>query len=178
MEATFEIFREIGYEKMTMDAVAARAGVGKATIYRWYPTKDDLLVEALSWKAEQDHDSVPDTGSLVGDLIEMIKQRLAKDPLCLNRQACASTVSALAGNNALSQTYWETFLIKKRGIYSTIFQRAKARKELAVDADTDLFLDMYWGYMLFGVVMRPKGTVDVSALEEVLHHLVRAFAPR
>lgn len=69
IEAAASLLRTRGFERMTVDDVAARAGVGKATVYRRWPSKDDLAVAAMGqlYSVEIPH---PDTGSIVGDLTE------------------------------------------------------------------------------------------------------------
>ncbi|MFD0597033.1 TetR/AcrR family transcriptional regulator [Catellatospora coxensis] len=66
-----ELLREVGYDKMTMDAIAARAHMSKATLYRHWPGKPDLVAQVL--RQQQTEDVAPaDTGSLRGDLIELL----------------------------------------------------------------------------------------------------------
>ncbi len=178
IQATFELLREVGYERMTMEAIAARAGVGKTTIYRWYATKDELVIEALSSMSESDHETVPNTGKLASDLQAMIQHRMHQDPLCFNRQSCALTISALAGSPELAQTYWDLYISKKLAAYTKIFERAKKRGELAEDADLDLFLDFFHGHILFGLVIRPKGVVNPEAVGKAITQLLAGFSPR
>src|SRR5829696_2534068 len=70
-EAILQLLGEVGYGALTMDAVAAEAGVGKATIYRRWRTKQDLVVDTIS-VMNQAEATPPDTGSLEGDLRAML----------------------------------------------------------------------------------------------------------
>ena len=176
LKATYDMLREMGYERLSIEAIAARAGVGKTTIYRWYPTKEDLVIEALAAAAESDEASVPNTGELATDLQAMIQNRMDTDPLCFNRQSCALTISSLAGSPELAQTYWDLYISKKRAAYTKIFERAKRRGELAPDADTDLFLDLFHGHILFGLLMRPKGVVSIDEVGRAIRQLLRGFS--
>jgi AcrR family transcriptional regulator len=176
IQATFEMLREVGYERLTMDAIAARAGVGKTTIYRWYETKEELVIEALTSVSEEELDFIPDTGTLATDLQALIKHKLENDPLHFNRQSCALTISALAGSSELAKTYWDLYITKKRGTYAVLFERAKKRRELAADADIDVFLDLLHGYILFGLLMRPKGVVSPKAVGNAVRHLIAGFS--
>jgi AcrR family transcriptional regulator len=178
IQATFEMLREVGFERMTIDAIAARAGVGKTTIYRWYSTKEDLVIEALSSVSENDQEFIPNTGKLASDLQAMIQHRMHQDPLCFNRQSCALTISALAGSPELAQTYWDLYISKKRAAYTKVFERAKKRGELAEDADLDLFLDLFHGHILFGLLIRPKGVVTPEVVGKAIKHLLAGFSPR
>lgn len=175
IEATFELLREVGYERLTMDAVAAKAGVGKATIYRWYPTKEDLVIEALGKTAPHEH-FIPDTGSLAADTVALFEHILENDPLSLNRESCARTVSTLAGSTQLAQTYWDLYIVKKRATFSIMFERAKERGELSKNADIDLFMDLFHGYVLFGLLIRPNGEVKPKAITNVINRLLAGFS--
>ncbi|MBV9792499.1 MAG: TetR/AcrR family transcriptional regulator [Actinobacteria bacterium] len=74
LDATLAVLAEQGYEGMTIDMVAAQAGMARATVYRRWPTKADLVLEAVSRLSHGDVqlDQLPDTGSLRGDLTAMI----------------------------------------------------------------------------------------------------------
>jgi AcrR family transcriptional regulator len=178
IDATFALLREVGYERLTMDAIANRAGVGKTTIYRWYETKEELVIEAISSNCQAGEEFSVDTGSLASDLQAIIQHRLDSDPLHFNRQSTALTISALAGSQALAKTYWDNYITKKRDAYKEVFERAKKRGELAPDADVDLFLDLVHGYLLFGLLVRPKGTVSAQSIGKAVKRLLAGCTPR
>src|ERR671929_840669 len=71
--AILRLLAEVGYSALTMDAVAAEAGVGKATIYRRWRTKQDLVVDTIS-DLNREEATPPDSGSLEGDLRQMLRQ--------------------------------------------------------------------------------------------------------
>ncbi len=178
INATFDLLREVGYERMSIDAIASKAGVGKTTIYRWYGTKDELVIEALTSVSQQDSLFIPDTGSLASDLEAIIQHRLENDPLCFNRSSCALTVSALAGSSELAQTYWNLYITKKRSAYTVLFDRAKERGELAKNADTEMFLDLLHGYVLFGLLVRPNGRITAQAVGDAVRCLLLGYKPK
>src|ERR1700733_7678228 len=178
IQATFEMLREVGYERLTMDAIATRAGVGKTTIYRWYETKEDLVIETLAAMAESEKQFVPDTGSLASDLQALIQHRMDVDPLYFTRQSMSLTITALAGSSELAKTYWDHYISKKRDTCKEVFERAKQRGELAPKADVDLFMDLVHGYILFGLLPRPKGTVAPQAVGKAVKQLLAGFTPR
>ena len=75
LDAALELATELGYQKLTIESVAARAGVGKQTIYRWWPSKGAVLFDALLART-QDTDgagALPDTGDLVADLKAVLR---------------------------------------------------------------------------------------------------------
>src|ERR1700749_4914629 len=80
-DAVFELLSEVGYDRMSMDAVAARARASKATIYRAWPDKPDLVSEAVQHRFRGTHE-IPATGSLRGDLVALTTSacRIASGP--------------------------------------------------------------------------------------------------
>ena len=175
MHATFDMLREVGYERMSIDAIAARAGVGKTTIYRWYDTKEELVIEALTWVAQEDDGFVPHNGSLASDFEAIIQNKLEHDPLHFDRSACARTFSALAGSQELAKTYWDLYINQRREAFRAALSRAKERGEISVDLDHELFLDVLQGYILFGLLVRPKGAVTPKAINKVVRRLLAGF---
>src|SRR3954452_15398565 len=75
LDAALDVLAETGYDGMTVDMVAARAKAGKATLYRRWPSKPDLVLDAVACMKANDVDltALPDTGTLRGDLVAMIK---------------------------------------------------------------------------------------------------------
>ena len=75
LDAALEVLAETGYDGMTIDMVAARAKAGKATLYRRWSSKGELVIDAVACmkKGDLDYSQLPDTGTLRGDLIAMIK---------------------------------------------------------------------------------------------------------
>ncbi len=175
LEATFQLLREVGFERLTIDAVAAKAAVGKATIYRWYKNKEDLVIDALTRTAP--NASIPNEGSLAADMEALITQSLETDPMRLNRQACALTISALAGSSKLAEIYWTQHIKPRRSALQLIFIRAKERGELAKDADPDAFFDILHGTLLYTVLVKPESSNLPLATRNMVEQLLRGFGP-
>lgn len=74
LDAAWGELTERGYDDMTIDAVAARAGTSRAVLYRRWPNKQELVLAALAHEVDKDVVAVPDTGSLRGDVIELLRQ--------------------------------------------------------------------------------------------------------
>src|ERR1700743_3597176 len=81
LNAALDILAEVGYDGMTIDMVAARARAGKATLYRRWPSKTELVIDAVACMKNKDidFDSLPDTGTLRGDFIALMKTPTIKD---------------------------------------------------------------------------------------------------
>lgn len=137
--AALELLVQDGFARMTMEGVAARAGVGKATVYRRWETKEQLVVDAYLAHA-QDHVVSPDTGTLRGDLLEVFTALLGK----FRRDGrIAQAFAAEQGRHPnLAQTFRDTFVAERRAAMREILARGQARGELRADADVDLLSDV------------------------------------
>jgi AcrR family transcriptional regulator len=130
--AALDLVTEIGYDRVTMDAVAARAGAGKATVYRRWSSKAELVGDALAH--EHVDGEVPDTGSLRGDLAALSGYLSSgQDPLRKAR-LITGLASALLADTELRQAF-ETFAPPTERAVATIVDRALDRGEIAAPAD-------------------------------------------
>jgi AcrR family transcriptional regulator len=138
LEATLEVLAEVGAGGLTMDLVAARAGAGKATIYRRWPSKTELVIDAVRHmkRLQVDLDQLPDTGSLREDLLGLFKQpSLEESGRKLTIMAGLATLLSQehalvdAANDAMVQPWADAYLV--------LMRRAAARGEIAADADLE-----------------------------------------
>jgi AcrR family transcriptional regulator len=139
LEAAVEVLAETGYEGMTIDMVAARAKAGKATIYRRWPSKADLVLDAVAClKAnELAPEHLPDTGSLRGDLVSMIRPRTVEEGERKLR-VMAGLFSLVSSSPELAEAV-RTSIIEPRAAVNRLFlRRAIERGEIPADADVDL----------------------------------------
>lgn len=159
-EAAASLLLERGVDGMTVDAVAERAGVGKATVYRRWSSKDSLAlaaVEALLGLEVR----VPDTGSLLGDLTEVYEDllRLAGDD---EGRAFFRLAAAEAGRDPRVGELYRISLANRLEVSGVIFDRAIARGELASDVDRQLVFDWPAGV----IIMRILTNVPVPGVDE------------
>ncbi|MER0243137.1 TetR/AcrR family transcriptional regulator [Streptomyces sp. HSW2009] len=134
--AARELLAEVGYARVTVDAVATRAGVGKAAIYRRHATKQEMLFAALVHDASIQ--APPDTGSLRGDLTalaEVIVGQLA-DPA--GSGVVLNLLAETANDPTLVDRFTPAFIESQRAIITQLLERALARGELTALPDIDL----------------------------------------
>lgn len=137
--AVLELLREVGYDKMTMDAVATRAHVSKATIYRHWPGKADLVAQVLS--QHQSDDFAPaDTGSLRGDLLELLRATarcVVEDGPLLHALAFEMRANPELARIVHEQVYPET-----RRHTDALLERAVLRGEIKPQPHDSLFPEL------------------------------------
>jgi AcrR family transcriptional regulator len=159
-ESALALLGEVGYDRLTMDAVAARAGAGKTTIYRRWQSKAELVVDAVN-SLKGDHE-VPDTGSLRQDLHAM-----ASDIINGERHLGALTVgmvNALAHDAELRRVFREKFIAPRMAGFRTVFERAVARGEMPAGHDLDLLARLFPALGLQELVMSGELPDTRSAL--------------
>ncbi|MBB5870760.1 AcrR family transcriptional regulator [Allocatelliglobosispora scoriae] len=129
--AVLDLLREVGYERLTMDAVSARAHVSKATIYRHWPGKPQLVAEALRQKHFETA-VLPDTGDLRDDLLAML-QVMAR--MCMDDAPMLQSIAfAMQSNAELAEIVRAQVLPEKRCDVEDVIRRAVERGQLPATA--------------------------------------------
>ena len=131
LDAAIEVLAETGYEGMTIDMVAARAKAGKATVYRRWASKSELVIDAVAClkNAQLDPDSLPDTGTLRGDLVAMIKPHSIQDGQ-RKMQVMGGLVSMLTRHPELVETAQAVIVEPRVRVTKFLLRRAIERGEI------------------------------------------------
>ena len=171
LDAATGLFIELGYDGLTVEGVAARAGVGKTTIYRRYPSKPDLVMAAAERMCAQ-KGPVADTGSLRGDLLATAKSYRRLLTSTDAGRAIPATVAAAARNEELSRAHRE-FIARRRATSATIVHRAIDRGEVPADVDVDLVVDLVSAPLFYRVLVSGD-PVDDAFIERLVSTVLRA----
>jgi AcrR family transcriptional regulator len=170
LEATLALLGETGFAGMTVDAVAARAGVSKATIYRRWASKEALVLDA--WRECVEYPALPDTGSLRGDLevlAESLRQSAGKATM---RTVLPQMLAAARVDREVAVAY-ERFVTERRAPMGEVLRRAQARGELAPDADLELIHDLIVGPVFYRVLVS-GAPVNAATIDAVVELVLRA----
>ena len=170
LRAAIELVAEVGYDRMTVEALAARAGVSKPTIYRRWPGgKKEIILDAIRSK-HADADTLEDTGSLRGDLLallDVVTGRLDEDA-----HLAGGLISQLRESEELSALMRDEVVAHERGRVDGLLARAVARGEIDADARiTPLFHDIA-GALIFTRAVVTCEPVDRPYLEELVDHVL------
>ncbi|MFI0454481.1 TetR/AcrR family transcriptional regulator [Actinomadura sp. 6N118] len=133
LQTARELIDEVGYPALTVDQVAARAGVGKAAIYRRYASKAEMAFAATMHG--QHPPALSDTGSLPGDLLALVRAFHVRMSAPAARHLAPALMSELAVNPELDTRFQDTFLAAEQASFAEIIERAVARGELAGPVD-------------------------------------------
>jgi AcrR family transcriptional regulator len=137
LDATLEVLAENGYEGMTIDQVAARAKAGKATVYRRWASKAELVIDAVAcMKAPVDLDALPDTGTLRGDLVALIRTPSLQDA-DRKIKVMAGIVTLLNDEPDLADTAYRAIIEPRVIVNRHLLQRAIDRGEISAQVDIE-----------------------------------------
>ena len=152
LEAADDLLVQHGFAGVTVEGIAARAGVAKQTIYRWWPSKTDILFEALMVDAAEFF-TTPNHGELGRDL----RDRLGQVAVFLTETDAGAVVRALAGqaqhDPAVAARFAAEFVAAQRDRDREPFRRAAARGDLAPGTDIELAIDELAGPVYYRVLV-------------------------
>jgi AcrR family transcriptional regulator len=177
LAAAGELLLEHGLEAVSMDAIAERAGVSKATIYRWWPTKETLAIDALyeDWAAA--YPVAPDTGSLRDDLLGILLpwvNQIATRPYA---RVLGALLTRARTDDSFARELDERLVQPRRNRARPIFERAIARGELAADTDVELAMDLLYG-PVYHRFLQGHLPLTETFVEAVIDAVLRGLLPR
>lgn len=160
---TLQLLQEHGYDRLTVDAVAATARASKATVYRRWPSKAELVLAAFIEGIRQVA-VAPETGTLRGDLLRL------GEVICRQAAQHATTIRAVlveaSRNRALNDVMQHEFLDQRKALIRHVLQQAVDRGEIDAAAISDELWDLLPGYLIFRSIIpgRPPTPQTVQAL--------------
>ncbi|KIZ18613.1 TetR/AcrR family transcriptional regulator [Streptomyces natalensis] len=142
-DAALALVGEVGYDKLTIEGIASRAGVGKQTIYRWWPSKAAVLLDAFGAVVDEyDHEGLPDTGDLAADL-KFVLRATADE---FNDAAWQAPYRALAAagvnDEELSRTFVARLMEPSTRVYVDRLRAAQETGEVAPGVDLRIATEM------------------------------------
>lgn len=138
MQAAIDVLGECGYDRMTIDMVATRARAGKATLYRRWASKGELVVDAIGCmkQGEFTPEHLPDTGSLRGDLLAMIRPHSLEESE-RKFKVMVAVVSMLSRDPELAEAVSAAITEPRTALNRALMQRAVDRGEIRADVDVE-----------------------------------------
>lgn len=164
LASTLELLEEVGFTDMKIEAVAARAEVGKTTIYRWWPSKAVLVADAFMSSVIRET-RFPDTGSVREDLRAQM-QRLAGIFRGQRGRIIRSLLGGGQSDPELIAAFRNRWLVPRRAEAFGILQRAIDRGQLPPDVDRNLLLDTLYGPLYFRMLVG-HGPLNASFVDGV-----------
>lgn len=171
LQATLDLLVEEGVDAMTIEGIAARAGVGKTTIYRRWSSKEDVIVAALATIDEKI--VIPDTGDTHQDLLELVNsfvRAAVESPLA----PAVSRVAGVAPNNPEILAVFRAGLIEPRqAAVRQVLQRGIERGDVRPEIDLDLVVDLFPAIIVFRMLF--SGEWGAIPKKDVAERLIEAI---
>jgi AcrR family transcriptional regulator len=174
LSATLELMAKDGVHDLRVDDVAGRAGVGKATIYRRYRSKDELVTAAISGLVSEI--TVPDTGRTRDDLRALMRGAVRVYQGSVEAAVMPSLVDAMSRDAELARLIRDGYLARRREAFRAVLERGIERGDLRRDLDLELALDVLAGPLFYRLLVT-GGPIDDELAEGVVELILRGFAP-
>jgi AcrR family transcriptional regulator len=176
LEATLELLVEEGFSRMSIEAVATRAGVGKATIYRRWPSKAELVAEAVA--GMKDHRlSAVDTGDVREDLFQLGRQALKGRDTAEVTDVMVKLMAARARHPELQEAFLRQVIEPRRRIVAETLRRGVDRGEIRQDIDVDLAMDVILGLLSYrSMVSARHAGIDETSLRRLIDVVLDGIA--
>ena len=177
LQAALELMASDGYRALTMERVRERSGVGKATIYRRYGSKEELVAAAIV-HLNSDVPLPEDTGSIQGDFAATAQIVLAGAAKTGALTLMPRLLSEVVGEPEMHALFYEHLVEPRRRVVRGIVERAKARGEIRADVDTDLAIDLMVGPFVYRLIMAGGDAAGIGSPVALLNTVLDGLSPR
>ena len=170
LEITLALLIELGYHKLTLDAVAREARASKATLYRRWESKPALVIDALIKAKDMPDPELPNTGTLRGDLISTF---CGAHGIANSRatEVLGAVLTAVSTDDEFARLFRERFIAPKLAVTDAIYTQAMERGEIPADIDLEII-----GPALAGVILHRAYLMgnppDEELITRVIDHLI------
>jgi AcrR family transcriptional regulator len=170
LTAALELVEEGGYGTLTMEGVARRAGVSKQTVYRWWSSRAEILLEALNEGAAAIA-PLPDAGPLAEELRVFVRRSV----LGARGRTARMLVGLMAEaqlDESFADSFQDGFLAQRRGVMVELLGRAQDRGEIGAEVDLELVVEVFFGTLWYRLLAK-SGPVDRGFADELTEMLLK-----
>ena len=169
IRSTLALLERVGFNELSIESVAARAGVGKATIYRWWPSKAELVIAAFVSAVEQEL-RFPSAGPVLESIHEQMKRwaPIFRSPL---GQIVATVIGAGQSEPEILAAFRAHWVDPRRVEARKLLQRAIKKGEIRAELDPDMILDLLYGPLYLRLLLKhaPLDEKFVDAVFKVVN---------
>jgi AcrR family transcriptional regulator len=176
LDAAAELMLTRGLTAVSMDAIAERAGVSKATIYRWWPTKETVALDALQAEWATARPRSRNTGTLRGDLLALLRpwvRRVGSRPYA---RLIAALITEAHTDPAFAAEYRERFVEPRRDQARAVFRRAIEAGEIPPDTKVEVAIDLLYG-PLYHRLLHGHAPLNDRFTRDVVDMALRGIRP-
>jgi AcrR family transcriptional regulator len=173
LRTTLELLADEGLRGLTVERVAARAGVARTTVYRRFATRDELVTAALRTLAFATLPDI-DTGSARGDYVRLIRLRAEQAPTTRWNLLLPRLVVDSAGDPQLAALVDQILVLPQRAFLAALLRRGIERGELPADLDLELAVDVLLGPLVYRILIDRGDLGRLAGLPERVYDLFAA----
>ncbi|MCU0568575.1 MAG: TetR/AcrR family transcriptional regulator [Oculatellaceae cyanobacterium Prado106] len=170
LTAAAELLGEKGYSGVCIEAIAARAGVGKQTIYRWWPSKAAVILEAYANLTELTS-PLPDRGSVQQDLTEFLNSLLTVLTTTPAGRVMPGLIAEAQNDPQVAASFQELFIANRRTATQTLLQRGIDRGELRPTLNLELAIDTLYGPIWYRLLLN-HAPLSPAFIQELVEQLL------
>ncbi|MEV5309124.1 MULTISPECIES: TetR/AcrR family transcriptional regulator [unclassified Streptomyces] len=161
--------------ELSIERIARTAGVGKATIYRRWPGKEELFVDVVR-AAEPPDPELPGT-SMRDDLVALLEQLRGRGLMAQSSAILLNVYAQMKSSPKIWAAYHASVVEPRRRLQLEVLRRGQRDGELRDDVDLELLIDLFLGPMLVRTVMRPGASLPEGLSEEIVDRLLEGLRP-
>jgi len=152
IQSTLALLNRVGFNELSMEAVASHAGVGKATIYRWWPNKAEMVIDSFVWAVEEEL-RFPTAGPVLASIHEQMRRWAVvfRGPL---GQIVATVIGAGQSDPEILRAFQTHWVEPRRIEARRLLRLAMEKKELRDDLDPDSVLDLLYGPLYLRLLIK------------------------
>jgi AcrR family transcriptional regulator len=173
LRAARELLERRGFRRLTIEGIAARAGVGKATIYRWWPSKAAVVMDAVL-QAANPRIPFPDTGSAREDVRRQIASVIELYTRTKTGRGIMTLIAESQHDPALAESMRDRFIASRRAEAATVIERGIERRELRPDLDVGVAIDALYGAVYYRLLVS-HAPLDAAYADTLIDQLFPAF---
>ena len=166
LTAAIQLTAEVGYAGLTIEGIAARSGAGKQTIYRWWPAKADVLLDALSVKADL-YVRVADQGGYAADLRAFLGETFALARVPQVADVLRALMAEAQIDTGFGERFRGSFLQSRRDALGVLLDRARSRGDLPPHLTPGTAIDIVFGTLWYRLLVTHLAPDDRLADELV-----------
>ncbi len=168
--AALEIVEQSGYPALTMEGIARHAAVSKQTVYRWWPSKAAVVLEALNDGAAK-LAPAPDAGDLANDLRAFLR-RSVLGARGRNARLLVALMAEAQLDHGFARSFQNEFLARRRAVMVELLRRARDRGEIGADANLELIAELFFGALWYRL-LAASGPLDRAFADEMTDALLQ-----
>lgn len=172
LSAAYELLLENGFKAVTVDGIAERSGVSKATIYKWWPNKASVVLDGF-FEATEVMLQVPDTGSVKEDVF-IQANKLAAFLTSHKGRVITELIAEGQSDKNIADEYRERYFYPRRLISKNIFERGIQRGELRNDLDIELSIDLIFAPLFYRLLITDK-PLDSVYIKELISYTFKGL---